>query len=55
MKYHWHASLGHAKYECRGSEHGEDADYSPYYGDGIIAMDACTARSRRVNVMVIED
>lgn len=52
---HWHSSYGHWKYEHRGSEFGEDADFSPYYGTGIIALDACTAFSNRVNVIVLED
>lgn len=52
---HWHASYGHAIYEHIGSEFGEDADFSPYYAPGIIALDACTAVSGRVNVVVIED
>lgn len=52
---HWHASYGHAQIENNGSEFGEDADHSPFYADGIIAIDACTARSGRVNCIVIED
>ena len=52
---HWHCSYGHAKYEHRGSDYGADADFSPYYAPGIIALDACTALSRIVNVVVIED
>lgn len=52
---HWHASYGHSQYEGKGSEFGEDADFSPYYGPGIIAIDACTAHSKKVNVIVIED
>ncbi len=52
---HWHSSYGHWKYEHSGSEFDEDADFSPYYGTGIIALDACTAFSNRVNVIVLED
>ena len=52
---HWHCSYGHANYEHKGSEFGPDADFSPYYGPGIIALDACTAFSGKVNVLVIED
>jgi len=52
---HWHCSFGHANFEGSGSEFGDDADFTPYYGDGIIALDACTGRSRRVNVIVLED
>ena len=52
---HWHASYGHFKFEHKGSEFGPDADFSPFYGNRIIALDACTALSRKVNVIVMED
>ena len=52
---HWHASYGHFKFEHKGSEFGPDADFSPFYGNRIIALDACTGLSRRVNVIVLED
>lgn len=53
---HWHCSYGHSKFGRRGlSEFGKDADFSPFYGRGIIAIDACTAHSKKVNVLVIED
>ena len=51
---HWHASAGWAKAEGR-SEFGEDAKFDPYYGDGFISIDACTAHSGKVNVLVLED
>lgn len=37
------------------SEIGEKADFSPFYSDGIIALDACTALSGIVNCIVLED
>ncbi|MBO4831239.1 MAG: metallophosphoesterase [Oscillospiraceae bacterium] len=52
---HWHASYGHAVYEGRGSEFGPDADFSPYTGPGVIALDACTAHSGAVNVITLDD
>ena len=52
---HWHCSYGHAVYEGKGSEYGPDADFSPYVAPGIIALDACTVLSGRVNVVVLED
>lgn len=52
---HWHASYGHSKYENACSEFGDDADFTPYYGPRVIAIDACTARSGIVNVVVLED
>lgn len=45
----------HSKYENKGSEFGDVADFSPYYGPGIIALDACTAYSGMVNCLVIDD
>jgi predicted phosphodiesterase len=51
---HWHCSTGWAKSEgC--SEFGDDAKFDPYYGDGFIAIDACTAHSGKCNVIVLED
>lgn len=47
--------LLYSKYEHKGTEFGEDADFSPYYGPGIIAIDACTAFSGKSNCLVIED
>lgn len=66
---HWHASFGHAYFwrqstkgdeerkrlNCDGDEFGENADHSPYYANGIIAIDACTAHSGQVNCLVIDD
>jgi len=52
---HWHTSYGHSRYEHRGPEFGPDADFSPYIASGIIALDACTAYSGKVNIYIIED
>jgi len=52
---HWHCSFGHSRFEGKGSELGKDADFSPYYAKGIIAIDACTAISRKINCLVIDD
>ena len=38
-----------------GTEFGEDADFTPFYGEGIVAIDACTAESGFVNCVVIVD
>lgn len=51
---HWHCSTGWMGAEGR-SEFGEDAKFEPYYGDGFISIDACTAHSGKVNVLVLED
>lgn len=52
---HWHASFGHCHYEKDGGEFSAGANFDPYYAEGIIALDACTARSGKVNCIVIED
>lgn len=52
---HYHCSYGHARYEQRGSEWGEDADFSPYRAPGVIALDACTAFSGKMNCLVLDD
>lgn len=53
---HWHTSYGHYKYEASHTpEFSDGADFSPFYSDGIIALDACTAASGRVNCIILED
>ena len=52
---HWHCSFGHSRYENDGGEFDNNPNFNPYYGDGIIALDACTAVSRKVNCIVLED
>lgn len=52
---HFHCSYGHWRYEGKGSEYGADADFSPYRAPGVIALDACTALSGRMNCLVLED
>lgn len=51
---HWHTSWPRAKYEGK-SEFDEGADFSPYFGDGYIALDACTSHTNKVNVIVLQD
>lgn len=51
---HWHCSYGHSYFEFKGSEFEEDADFTPYYGEGIIALDACTVHSHMVNCIIVE-
>lgn len=51
---HWHCSYGHAISDGT-PEFGEGSDFSPYYTDGLIAIDACTAYTKKVNVVVLED
>ncbi len=52
---HFRTSYGHDVIEHRASEHSRFADFSPFYHDGIIALDACTAASGFVNCIVLED
>ena len=52
---HYHASWGHVNLEQKGEEFGDNADYSPYVGKGIVCIDACTAASGKVNCFVIDD
>ena len=56
---HWHCSYGHMldsiKTDCWISEFDEDAVWTPYYNDGVIAIDTCTAHTGKVNVLVLDD
>lgn len=52
---HWHCSFGHSHYENDGGEFDDNPNFTPYYGDGIIALDACTPRSKRINCIVVDD
>lgn len=67
---HWHTSWGHCHLHNNGVEFIEEgetrtyneenghwisyADFSPFIDEGIVALDACTAYSHKVNVYVIE-
>ena len=52
---HWNCSWGHARVSQICSERESDAITTPFYADGIIAIDACTARWGRVNCIRIEE
>lgn len=57
---HWHCSYGHhvasIKTDNWISEFDEDACFDPYYyEDNLIMIDACTAHTHKVNVLVLED
>ena len=55
---HWHTSWGHSVLHHDGVEFpqvkGDIAHFSPFIDKGIVAMDACTAFSHKVNCKVIE-
>lgn len=52
---HWHASYGHSQINHSCSEWGKDADFSPFSSKGILAIDAATSNSLKVNCVVIEE
>lgn len=57
---HWHCSYGHhldsVDTDNIISEFDEDACFDPYYyEDKLIMIDACTAHTGKVNVLVLED
>ena len=52
---HYHTSYGHHHYENDGPEFATNANFTPYKAKGIIAIDACTAYSKKVNCLVIDD
>lgn len=52
---HIHTSYGHSIYEHKCSEFGEDADFTPFYAEGIVAIDGCPAWTGEVNCIVIDD
>ena len=51
---HFHTSWARKTFDGQ-PEFGEGADFSPYYGDGFIGLDGCTAYTGKVNVVVLED
>ena len=52
---HWHCSTGHKMLGRCKSEFGEDAIWEPYFAEGIIGIDRCTADTGECNVIVLED
>ena len=52
---HWHCSYGHSQYEDDGGEFDNNPNFKPYYGNGVIAIDGCTAFTGKVNCIVIDD
>lgn len=55
---HWHTSWPRHHWSWSDEvlpEFGLEADFSPYYGDGFIGIDGCTAYSGVVNIIVLED
>lgn len=52
---HWHTSYGHFTAGHCKEEYGEDAIFEPFIAEGIIAIDGCIARTKKCNVVVLED
>lgn len=62
---HWHCSYGHYidalkdalanDTDLKTEEFGKTAIWEPYYGNGVIAIDRCTAYTGEVNILVVED
>ena len=58
---HWHSSYGHSHITKKCSEFGEDAIFTPFIytnsksNTKIVALDACTAYSGFVNVVVFDE
>lgn len=51
---HIHTSYGHHHIHNDGEEFGDTMNSDIFYDDGIIGLDACTAYSGKVNVLVLE-
>lgn len=53
---HWHCSaLWHEVDPNKYDEFGPKANFEPFISEHMIAIDACTSYSKKVNVVVIED
>ena len=52
---HFHTSWGHSFIHHKCTEWNQDAIFEPFYAEGIIALDACTAHSEKVNCIIIDD
>ena len=53
---HWHCSaLWHEQNPDEYEEFGDKANFEPFITENMIAIDACTTYSHKVNVVVLED
>ena len=53
---HWHCSaLWHEFNPDKYDEFGDKENFEPFITDDMIALDACTTHSKKVNVLVLED
>jgi len=44
-----------SRFGCLFDEKRDPMDFSPFYADGMIAIDTATAQSKQVNVLVVEE
>ena len=51
---HWNTSWGNCYLHGNGSERGEDANHNPFIDEGIVALDASTVISHKINIYVFE-
>lgn len=51
---HFHTSYAHSR-ATSTSEFSDDANFDIYYGKDFIGIDACTAYTKKVNVLVLDD
>lgn len=48
---HWNSSFGNFYYHNEGTgQFSEDANYKPFVDSGVVALDACTAYSKQINI-----
>lgn len=53
---HWHCSaLWHKAYPNKYEEFGPNENFEPFITKQMIALDACTVHTHKVNVIVLED
>ena len=53
---HWHCSaLWHEQNPDEYEEFGDKANFEPFITKNMIAIDACTAYSKKINVLIIEE
>ncbi len=53
---HWHCSaLWHELDPIKYPEFDDNANFEPFITKNMIALDTCTAYTRKVNVVVLED
>ena len=52
---HWHTAWAHHHFRNDGAEGGNHGNYSVFKDDGIIGLDACTALTNKVNLIIFEE